>query len=151
MAMSTPSNYTSIQMLPEEQKFNGENYVSFRAIILPTGRLKGLHLYWEGQVVVPDSSNPDTTSKPSASSSPEKSAETASSSPAPTAINDPKPTMLEYEMRKPVAYLTLWNNIKNLDGLGIPHGLMSHKLWKYLKTEFQMVTAIARQWKEDNL
>ncbi|KAJ3968318.1 hypothetical protein EV361DRAFT_427319 [Lentinula raphanica] len=132
-------------MLPKEQKFNGENYVSFKAIILPTGHLKGLHLYWEGQVVVPDSSNPDTMSKPSASLSPEKSAETASSSPTPTAINDPTPTTLEYELCKSVAYLTLWNNIKNPDGLGIPHGLTSHKLWKYLETEFQMVTAIARQ------
>ncbi|KAJ3831763.1 hypothetical protein F5878DRAFT_516662, partial [Lentinula raphanica] len=80
-----------------------------------------------------------------------KSAETASSSPAPTAINDPKPTTLEYELRESVAYLTLWNNIKNPDGLGIPHGLTSHKLWKYLETEFQTVTAIARQRKEDNL
>ncbi|KAJ3964057.1 hypothetical protein EV361DRAFT_1038030 [Lentinula raphanica] len=104
-------------MLPKEQKFNGENYVSFKAIILPTGHLKGLHLYWEGQVVVPDSSNPDTMSKPSASLSPEKSAETASSSPTPTAINDPTPTTLEYELCKSVAYLTLWNNIKNPDGL----------------------------------
>ncbi|KAJ3996497.1 hypothetical protein F5050DRAFT_1807705 [Lentinula boryana] len=111
--MSTPSNYTNIQTLPEDQKFNGENYVSFKAIIIPT-----------------------TESLPKITT---------------TAINDPSPTILEYELRESVAYLTLWNNIKNPDGLGIPHGMSSDKLWKYLETEFQKVTTIARQRKEDNL
>ncbi|KAJ3818109.1 hypothetical protein F5880DRAFT_1626123 [Lentinula raphanica] len=71
--------------------------------------------------------------------------------PKSTAINDPSPTLLEYELRESVAYLTLWNNIRNPDGLGIPHGLTSSKLWTYLETEFLKVTAIARQRKEDNL
>ncbi|KAJ3794275.1 hypothetical protein GGU11DRAFT_690151, partial [Lentinula aff. detonsa] len=143
--MSTPSNYTNIQTLPEDQKFNGENYVSFKAIIIPTGRLKGLHLYWEGRINIP---NVELTAPINPISS-----GTAESLPkiTATAINDPSPTILEYELRESVAYLTLWNNIKNPDGLGIPHGMSSDKLWKYLETEFQKVTTIARQRKEDNL
>ncbi|KAJ3759253.1 hypothetical protein EV360DRAFT_82284 [Lentinula raphanica] len=148
--MSTPSNYTTIQMLPEDQRFNGENFVSFKAIILPTGRLKGLHLYWEGKINIP---KPET--KPAESkSTPSKSTTVSSSSPdmpKTTAINDPSPTLLEYELRESVAYLTLWNNIRNPDGLGIPHGLSSSALWTYLEMEFLKVTAIARQRKEDNL
>ncbi|KAJ3832345.1 hypothetical protein F5878DRAFT_713750 [Lentinula raphanica] len=135
-AMSTPSNYTTIQMLPEDQKFNSKNYVSFKAIILPTGRLKGLHLYWEGKINIPKG----TSTKSSPADTPKS-----------TAINDPSPTLLEYELRESVAYLTLWNNIQNPDGLGIPHGLTSSKLWTYLETEFLKVTTIARQRKEDNL
>ncbi|KAJ3754913.1 hypothetical protein EV360DRAFT_27000, partial [Lentinula raphanica] len=68
-----------------------------------------------------------------------------------TAVNDPNPTPLEYDLRESVAYLTLWSNIKNPDGLGIPSGLSSHELWEYLKTEFVHVATIARQRKEDNL
>ncbi|KAJ3832842.1 hypothetical protein F5878DRAFT_634081 [Lentinula raphanica] len=49
--MSTPSNYTTIQMLPKDQKFNGKNYALFKAIILPTGCLKGLHLYRDKQSI----------------------------------------------------------------------------------------------------
>ncbi|KAJ3770387.1 hypothetical protein FB446DRAFT_647012, partial [Lentinula raphanica] len=130
-------------MLPEDQKFNGENYASFKAIILPTGQLKGLHLYWEGKINIPKN-------QPKPMESTTSTSESKSSTPA-TAINDPSPTLLEYELRESVAYLTLWNNIQNPDGLGIPHGLSSSELWSHLETEFQKVTAIARQRKEDNL
>ncbi|KAJ3740026.1 hypothetical protein DFH05DRAFT_1582169 [Lentinula detonsa] len=143
--MSTPSNYTNIQTLPKDQKFNGENYVSFKAIIIPTGRLKGLHLYWEGRINIPNvelTATINPTSSGTAESLPKITT---------TTINDPSPTILEYELRESVAYLTLWNNIKNPDGLGIPHGMSSDKLWKYLETEFQKVTTITRQRKEDNL
>ncbi|KAJ3764903.1 hypothetical protein FB446DRAFT_604132, partial [Lentinula raphanica] len=68
-----------------------------------------------------------------------------------TAVNDPNPTKLEYDLRESVAYLTLWSNIKNPDGLGIPRGKSSHELWEYLRTEFLQVATIARQRKEDNL
>ncbi|KAJ3734608.1 hypothetical protein DFJ43DRAFT_1170405 [Lentinula guzmanii] len=106
--MSTPSNYTNIQTLPEDQKFNGENYVSFKAIIIPTGRLKGLHLYWEGRINIPNvelTATINPTSSGTAESLPKITT---------TAINDPSPTILEYELRESVAYLTLWNNIKTL-------------------------------------
>ncbi|KAJ3743839.1 hypothetical protein EV360DRAFT_15649, partial [Lentinula raphanica] len=69
----------------------------------------------------------------------------------PTAVNDPNPSTLEYDLRESVAFLTLWTNIKNPDGLGIPRGLTSHELWKYLEVEFLQVATIARQRKEDNL
>ncbi|KAJ3832089.1 hypothetical protein F5878DRAFT_671187 [Lentinula raphanica] len=115
MVSSIPGNYTSIQMLPDDQKFNGKNYVSFKSIMLPTGRLKGLNLYWEGKV-----NNPENTPSPYPPTTP-------------TPMNDPNPSPLEYELRESVAFLTLWNNIKNPDGLGIPHGLTSQKLWAYLE------------------
>ncbi|KAF9258363.1 hypothetical protein L218DRAFT_981784 [Marasmius fiardii PR-910] len=99
MALSNSNNYTSIQSLPDDQKFNGENFVTTAA----------------------------------------------------TAINDLHPSILEFEIRESVAYLTLWNNIKNLDGLGIPHGLTSKDLWKYLKDEFEQTSEISRQRKEDSL
>ncbi|KAJ3969905.1 hypothetical protein EV361DRAFT_997440 [Lentinula raphanica] len=101
--MSTPSNYTTIQMLPKDQKFNGKNYALFKAIILPTGCLKGLHLYWEGKINIPK----DTT-KPTTETTGE-----SKSQPTSTAINNPSPMLLEYELRESVAYLTLWNNIRN--------------------------------------
>ncbi|KAJ3816512.1 hypothetical protein F5880DRAFT_1494211, partial [Lentinula raphanica] len=100
--------------------------------MLPTGRLKGLNLYWEGKVTKPNTPSPYPST-------------------IPTPINDPNPSPLEYELRESVAFLTLWNNIKNPDGLGIPHGMTSEKLWSYLEEEFQAVTSIARQRKEDNL
>ncbi|KAJ3973189.1 hypothetical protein EV361DRAFT_948120 [Lentinula raphanica] len=128
--MSTPSNYTSIQTLPEEQKFNGENYVSFKAIILTTGRLKGLHLYWDGKVTAQKSQPLPQTSMSSTSEMPTPNKLIPITS---TAINDSSPTELKYELRE-----------SNPDGLGIPHGLSSHELWKYLETEFQEVTMIAR-------
>ncbi|KAJ3963569.1 hypothetical protein EV361DRAFT_813263, partial [Lentinula raphanica] len=101
--------------------------------MLPTGRLKGLNLYWEGRIT-----NPANNPSPYPSTTP-------------SPINDPNPNPLEYELRESVAYLTLWNNIKNPDGLGIPHNLSSKELWEYLEKEFQTVTSIARQRKEDNL
>ncbi|KAJ3836612.1 hypothetical protein F5878DRAFT_688631 [Lentinula raphanica] len=106
--MSTPSNYTSIQTLPEEQKFNGENYVSFKAIILTTGRLKGLHLYWDGKVTAQKSQPLPQTSMSSTSEMPTPNKLIPITS---TAINDPSPTELKYELRE-----------SNPDGLGIPHG-----------------------------
>ncbi|KAJ3841738.1 hypothetical protein F5878DRAFT_702798 [Lentinula raphanica] len=146
--MSLPSNYTTIQMLPEDQKFNGENYTFFKATILSTGHLKGLQLYWEGKINIPKGSPDPKEDKAMTSTSTPESTIPASAPklvPSPTAINDPSPTLLEYELRESVAYLTLWNNIKNPNGLGIPHGLSSSELWSYLETEFLKVTAIARQ------
>ncbi|KAF9259812.1 hypothetical protein L218DRAFT_1056309 [Marasmius fiardii PR-910] len=134
MALSNSNNYTSIQSLPDDQKFNGENFVSFKSVILPTGRLKGLNLYWEDRII-----NPNNLPTP------------YSSTTAATAINDLHPSILEFEIRESVAYLTLWNNIKNPDGLGIPHGLTSKDLWKYLKDEFEQTSEISRQRKEDSL
>ncbi|KAF9255951.1 hypothetical protein L218DRAFT_261278 [Marasmius fiardii PR-910] len=134
MALSNSNNYTSIQLLPDDQKFNGENFVSFKVVILPTRRLKGLNLYWEGRVI-----DPHNLPTP------------YSSTAATTAINDLRPNILEFEIRESVAYLTLWNNIKNPDGLGIPHGLTSKDLWKYLEDEFEQTSEISRQRKEDCL
>ncbi|KAJ3832841.1 hypothetical protein F5878DRAFT_666203 [Lentinula raphanica] len=128
------SSYASIQYLPDDQRFNGENFVSFKEIILPTGRLRGLDLYWEGRVT-----NPHNTPSPYIAPT------------NPAAVNDPNLTQLEYDLRESVAYLTLWSNIKNPDGLGIPRGLSSHALWDYLRMEFLQVATIARQRKEDNL
>ncbi|KAF9254373.1 hypothetical protein L218DRAFT_509185 [Marasmius fiardii PR-910] len=105
MSNSNPSNYTSIQMLPEEQRFDGENFVSWKNTMLPTGRIKGLNLYWEGVVTVPSPPLPDTPHTPQPYSTP-------------TAVNDPFPNLLEYRLRESVAYLTIWNNIKNPMGLG---------------------------------
>ncbi|KAJ3963548.1 hypothetical protein EV361DRAFT_782489, partial [Lentinula raphanica] len=68
-----------------------------------------------------------------------------------TAINDPNPTVLEYGLRESVAYLTLWSNIKNPDGLGIPRTLTSQELWAYVEKEFLQASTIARQRKEDTL
>ncbi|KAJ3832705.1 hypothetical protein F5878DRAFT_547765 [Lentinula raphanica] len=124
--------------------------------MLPTGRLKGLHLYWEGKVNIPsielDASKKSTPkdAEPLSIDGTSKSSSTLAQATS-TPINDPSPTVLEYELRESVAYLTLWNNIKNPDGLGIPHGMSPDKLWEYLETEFQKVTTIARQRKEDNL
>ncbi|EEB88899.1 hypothetical protein MPER_13074 [Moniliophthora perniciosa FA553] len=144
--MSTGSNYTTIQVLPDEQKLNGENYYSWKDIMLLTGRVKGLDLYWEGKVTIPP---PTITVSPPGTTSTDS---TQGKTTTVTAVNDPNPSYLEYTLRESVALLTLWNNIKNPVGLGLSaSNRNSRELWSYLKTEFSMVSNLARQRKEDNL
>ncbi|KAF9254098.1 hypothetical protein L218DRAFT_975932 [Marasmius fiardii PR-910] len=100
--------------------------------MLPNGRIKGLDLYWEGKVNIPSPNTPIPYA-------------------APSAVNDPSPNPLEYSLRESVAYLTIWNNIKNPSGLGIPSGKTSSELWQYLETEYLLVSQLARQRKEDAL
>ncbi|KAF9263993.1 hypothetical protein L218DRAFT_842603, partial [Marasmius fiardii PR-910] len=69
----------------------------------------------------------------------------------PTAVNDPFPNLLKYRLRECVAYLTIWNNIKNPIRLGIPSGKTSKELWSYLEKEYLLVSQLARQRKEDAL
>lgn len=133
MANSNSTNYTSIQLLPEDQHFDGENYVSWKDTMLLTGRVKGLDLYWEGNVNIPSLNTPVPYST------------------LLSAVNDPSPNPLKYQLQELVAYLTIWNNIKNPSGLGIPLGKTSTELWSYLEREFLLVSHLARQHKEDNL
>ncbi|KAF9260372.1 hypothetical protein L218DRAFT_962689 [Marasmius fiardii PR-910] len=70
---------------------------------------------------------------------------------APSAVNDPSLNPLEYSLCKSVAYLTIWNNIKNPSRLGIPSGKTSSELWQYLETEYLLVSQLARQRKKDAL
>ncbi|KAF5372634.1 hypothetical protein D9758_005121 [Tetrapyrgos nigripes] len=130
--IGNPSNYTTIQELPEDAKFNGENYVSWAVSMLRRAKLKGLHLYWEGQITIPtEPSNFDTIS--------------------PTPISSKTPNYLEYEIRESVAYLTIWDNVKNPDSLGFPEGKKSHELWEFLQKEYTLVSHLARQRREDAL
>ncbi|KAF9259987.1 hypothetical protein L218DRAFT_832193, partial [Marasmius fiardii PR-910] len=69
----------------------------------------------------------------------------------PTAVNNPFPNLLKYRLHESVAYLTIWNNIKNPIGLGIPSGKTSKELWSYLEKEYLLVSQLARQRKEDAL
>jgi hypothetical protein len=48
-----PNGYTTIQELPDDEKFNGENYVSWEDRMIRLGELKGLHLYWSNKVTMP--------------------------------------------------------------------------------------------------
>ncbi|KAF5339065.1 hypothetical protein D9758_016454 [Tetrapyrgos nigripes] len=67
----------------------------------------------------------------------------------PTAVNNPNPSRLEYMIREPVAYLTIWSNIKNPDSYAFPSGQNSYELWSHLQQEYQAVSPLARQRKED--
>ncbi|KAF9266323.1 hypothetical protein L218DRAFT_1017372 [Marasmius fiardii PR-910] len=132
MANNASSNYTKIGVLPEEQHFDGENYVSFQDTVLPNGQIKGLNLYWEGKVHVPSPNTPTPYA-------------------APSAVNNPHPNPLEYSLHESVAYLTIWNNIKNPSGLSIPSSKTSSELWQYLEKEYLLVSQLARQCKKDAL
>ncbi|KAF9265249.1 hypothetical protein L218DRAFT_997750 [Marasmius fiardii PR-910] len=119
MALSTSNNYTSIQLLPDDQKFNGEELCVVQS---------GHPSHWSTQRAQPLLGGLTAT-----------------------AVNNPRPNILEFKICESVVYLTLWNNIKNPDGLGIPHGLMSKDLWKYLEDKFEQMSEISRQRKEDSL
>ncbi|KAF9256271.1 hypothetical protein L218DRAFT_1007562 [Marasmius fiardii PR-910] len=131
---TVPGNYTTIQEVPDDQKFNGENFVLFKSVIIPLGKLKGIHLYWEGKII-----NPNNVPSPYPADRPA------------TSIYDTAPNPSKFELCKAVAYLTLWNNIRNPSGLGIPAGLMSRALWQRMEEEFKEVGALTRQRKEDTL
>lgn len=62
-----------------------------------------------------------------------------------TPVNDPKPLLLEYNLRESVAFLTIWNNIKDPIGLGLLNyiGKMSKKLWTHMIVEFSTVANYA--------
>ncbi|KAF9256059.1 hypothetical protein L218DRAFT_950288 [Marasmius fiardii PR-910] len=117
VANNTPSNYTNIGLLPEEQHFDGENYISWKDTMLPNGQIKGLDLYWEGKVHIPSPNTPTPYA-------------------ALSAVNNPHPNPLEYSLHESVAYLTIWNNIKNPSSLGILSSKMSSELWQYLEKEY---------------
>ncbi|KAF5333042.1 hypothetical protein D9758_017295 [Tetrapyrgos nigripes] len=118
--IGNPSNFTTIQELPDDAKFNGENYVSWKESMEMRGKLKGLHLYWEGQVTEPkDLTVPEDKLQP-------------------TPVSSRKPNYLEYEIRESVAYLTIWDNVKNPDSLGYSGGKKSNELWKFLADEYTL-------------
>ncbi|THU98125.1 hypothetical protein K435DRAFT_661505, partial [Dendrothele bispora CBS 962.96] len=131
-AIGHPSNFTSIQELPDDEKFNGENFISWKESILRYGRLKGLDLYWEGKVHRPTTSGITVNL-------------------AATAVNDPNPNELEYPIRESVAYLTLWSNIKSPNALGLGSKKTSSDLWFHLEKEFMVVSKLSRKRKEDAL
>ncbi|KAF5362642.1 hypothetical protein D9758_009556 [Tetrapyrgos nigripes] len=126
------SNYTTIHELPEDAKFNGENYMSWAELMLMRAQLKGLDLYWERQITIP--------TKPS-----------STDILLPTPPNSETPNYLEYRIHEPVAYLTIWDNIKNPDALGFSGEKKSHELWDYLKKEYTLVSHLARQRREEAL
>ncbi|THU84776.1 hypothetical protein K435DRAFT_869920 [Dendrothele bispora CBS 962.96] len=116
-AIGHSNNFTSIQELPDDEKFNGENFISWKESILRYGRLKGLDLYWEGKVSRPTMSGITVNL-------------------AATVVNDPNPNELEYPIRESVAYLTLWSNIKSPNTLGLGSKKTSHDLWTHLEDEY---------------
>ena len=137
MSILTTNDYSNITILPENQWFDGENYVSWRDIMLMVGRIKGLDLYWEGKVIVPSEPILERPMIPK--------------KPIPTAINDPFPSYLEYKLYESIAFITLWNNIKDPVGLGI---LVRGTLWqirKHLKIRYQTVGYPTQQRREDAL
>ncbi|KAF9263144.1 hypothetical protein L218DRAFT_865602, partial [Marasmius fiardii PR-910] len=131
---TVPGNYTTIQEVPDDQKFNGENFASFKSVIIPLGKLKGIHLYWEGKII-----NPNNVPSPYPADRPA------------TSIYDTAPNPSEFELRKAIVYLTLWNDICNPSRLGILASLMSQALWQRMEEEFKEVGVLAKQRKEDTL
>ncbi|KAK7468258.1 hypothetical protein VKT23_002767 [Stygiomarasmius scandens] len=128
-----PSNYTTINHLPDDEKFDGENWVSWEESITRLGTRKGLQLYWKGDIVIPQHVE-------------------AGQIPNSTPVNDRNPNYFEYEIRENVAISTLLENIKNPSALGFDtKGKTSKDLWGWLKEEFESVSQLTRKFKEERL
>ncbi|KAK7451112.1 hypothetical protein VKT23_012788 [Stygiomarasmius scandens] len=128
-----PSGYISITHLPDDQKFDGENYISWREAMLQLGTRKGLEVYWRGNIVDP---------------MPPEEGETVKSTP----INDFHPNYYEISICGSVAIATILENIKNPNALRWDgKDKKSSDLWEWLEMEFKSISALTRKTKEEAL
>ncbi|EDR01561.1 uncharacterized protein LACBIDRAFT_310926 [Laccaria bicolor S238N-H82] len=157
--MSTSPSNLCMFILPENDKLRGyENYAAWKILMGINGRPRGLHKYWENQVVVPagidspiPANDPTTeTEKPidvpaaiTPTQTPEKS----------TPLLSTTPTLLEYELRENVALSSVLINIADLSGSGIDAlgATKAHVAWKFLEDQYGRTSDRARNMCEEKL
>ncbi|PBK79739.1 hypothetical protein ARMGADRAFT_1040595 [Armillaria gallica] len=110
---------TTHQVLPikleDDEKFNGENWATFKMVMMTKGNTHGLVNYWENKVTVPGATLALLPSTP---------------------INSLSPNLLEYAQHESVALALIICNVKDVFSVGINPHKPSHMAWDILKTQY---------------
>ncbi|KAE9386701.1 hypothetical protein BT96DRAFT_1005823 [Gymnopus androsaceus JB14] len=114
--------------LSDELKLRGhENYKSWKQQMLIQGKPRGLDIYWGGKATA-------TIHIPTASTS--TSGVTTTTTAEKSAINDLKPSALEFGLHESVALSSILGNIIDIDGAGIEEAWDSNVVWTYLNKQY---------------
>ncbi|KAE9385704.1 hypothetical protein BT96DRAFT_949653 [Gymnopus androsaceus JB14] len=129
--------------LSDELKLRGhENYKSWKQQMLIQGKPRGLDIYWGGKATA-------TIHIPTTSTS--TSGVTTTTTAKKSAINDLKPSALEFGLRESVALSSILGNIIDIDGAGIEEAWDSNVVWTYLDKQYSQPSDCMRTIMEREL
>ncbi|KAG6838350.1 hypothetical protein C0991_012403, partial [Blastosporella zonata] len=134
---------------PDDQQFDGDNYVIFRDRALLAARARGALGYLTGTILKPD----DTTTIPpttkSGTTNPVPFPTPTTTEPTPWTSHTPSPE--EWEVRDAWALSLLIYNTKNPIGLGVNMAGTAAAAWQALSNEYDCASEIAAVAAESHL
>ncbi|KAG6838398.1 hypothetical protein C0991_011919, partial [Blastosporella zonata] len=120
---------------PDDQQFDGDNYIAFRDRALLAARARGALNYLNGTITKPSPPSPGTTTTTTES----------------TPWTSHTPSLEEWEVRDAWALSLLIYNTKNPVGLGVNMAGTAAQAWKALSEEYDCTSEIAAVAAESHL
>jgi hypothetical protein len=139
------SGIPSLTILPEEQKFNGENLLQWKINITQLLASKGLIGYINGKVPKP---GPESIPLPADSPTGTPIAQPATSS---TPIYSSTPTLDEWIFRDQLARGHITLNCKDVMSLGVMTGGTAREAWDSIQAEWGKSTDMRRSHAQEAL
>jgi hypothetical protein len=157
--MTTKGSGLSPPLLPDDEKFDGTNYLEWRDTILMACRLRGARGYLTGTISQPESpgSSPSTTSPTpttpaaDAAAAAAAAATTTTTTMTETPWTSTTPTWEEWDTRDAWCHIAIRQNVKNPTGLGLKTDGSAAEAWKSLKDRYQTSTDLARVYAQREL
>ncbi|KAG6862453.1 hypothetical protein C0991_011519 [Blastosporella zonata] len=130
---------------PDDQQFDGDNYIAFRDRALLAARARGALGYLNGTITKPPLSTPTSTAED------KDTIPTPSTTSETTPWTSNKPSLEEWEARDAWALSLLIYNTKNPIGLGVNMAGTAAEAWRALSDEYDCASEIAAVAAESHL
>lgn len=148
-------------ILPDNEKFDGSNYLEWRETILMACRVRGARGYLEGTIVNPIPA-PSNSSPSSESSSPNQPASATATTTSPVTASTPvaqtdtawtstSPSAEEWDARDAWCMLAIRQNVKNPIGLGLRTDGTAAEAWASLEKRYNNSNDLARAYAQREL